>query len=149
MTAKEFLLQVPKAEKKISQKVEAIERYKEMAKGLGFSGNGERVMTTKKGDKMETAILNYIQLQEEASEEIKELEATRNEVLKVAEKLSPELFDVISLRHFKNRTWKEIAGDLDISVGTAISRHGTALEKINIELSRGNYEKEHTKMQKL
>lgn len=68
MTAEKYLSQIQRLESQIRFKLEDIERLKDLASGISGMGDGERVQTSKRYDKMGDAVANLVDCQREAEE---------------------------------------------------------------------------------
>lgn len=135
MTAKDFILEIPKMDILIERKREEIERLKMVAEGVSGSGNQERVATTKNNGKMENAISKYMEIEDD----IAEIEQKRKSAMMLIEKLDFDLYDILYLRYlnkekktgeYRGMSFQEIADMKKRSYSWVTKMHKVALRQL-------------------
>lgn len=138
MKAKDFLLQLPKLEALIKNKLIEKQQWKDIALGITPQMSGDRVQSSGNQQKMACAIERMIDIEKELDEFVDSLIATRNEVLSVIEQLNSDEYDFLHLVYVQHFTLKEVANLKDYSYSWATTFHGNALKKVQKILDSKN-----------
>lgn len=80
MTAREYLWQLKNIDKRIEDKLEEAQRWRDIAENVTSKINKDKVQTTPKPDKMADAIVNAVQFERESQELAKRLADFKNKV---------------------------------------------------------------------
>lgn len=94
MNAKEYLGQVQKLDKMISNKIIEVEQWKTIAAGTTARSEGERVQSSGSQQKMADAVCKYVSIQKEVDADIDRLIDIKKDVIKTIEKLPATEYDV-------------------------------------------------------
>lgn len=86
-----------------------------MAESCTASTDGERVQSTPNKQRMESAVVAYVDLCEELQAEISAANSRRQEIIRTIEQLPVNEYDVIYRRYVLGHQIKQIQGDLDKS----------------------------------
>lgn len=138
MKAKDFLLQLPKLEALIKNKLIEKQQWKDIALGITPQMSGDRVQSSGNQQKMACAIERMIDIEKELDEFVDSLIDTRNEVLSVIEQLNSDEYDFLHLVYVQHFTLKEVANLKDYSYSWATTFHGNALKKVQKILDSKN-----------
>lgn len=138
MKAKDFLLQLPKLEALIKNKLIEKQQWKDIALGITPQMSGDRVQSSGNQQKMACAIERMVDIEKELDEFVDNLIATRNEVLSVIEQLESDEYDFLHLVYVQHFTLKEVANLKDYSYSWATTFHGNALKKVQKILDSKN-----------
>lgn len=131
MDARALLNQVKLYDAHIDSKIEELARLEAMRLRI-TSTLQDCVITTKKHDKFETLTAKIIDLRNELNQEIDAYVDRKREVEAVVEKLTnPDHVTVLKKRYWLDKTWEQIAEEMDIDVRTAQRKHNDALEEAN------------------
>ena len=126
MRAIEFLLQLKKLDKMIENKLIEKESWKAMATGTTAQMGGERVQSSGNQQKMETAVVKFIEIEHEIDDCIDEMIDTKQDVISVLEQLNASEYDLLHKMYVQCFTLQEIAdmNDRSISWAKATRRRG-------------------------
>jgi DNA-directed RNA polymerase specialized sigma24 family protein len=105
VTAKEYLEQIEQIESIIVNRLLERKRWVNIADGLGGASDGDKVQSSKNLQPMQTAVLNYIEI----DEEIAYLRHKREEIIKDIESLPRKEYNVIYKLYVDRMTMKEVA----------------------------------------
>ena len=138
MKAKDFLLQLPKLEALIKNKLIEKQQWKDIALGITPQMSGDRVQSSGNQQKMACAIERMVDIEKELDEFVDSLIETRNEVLSVIEQLDSDEYDFLHLVYVQHFTLKEVANLKNYSYSWATTFHGNALKKVQKILDSKN-----------
>lgn len=142
MTAKEYLQQIEKLDTLIRNKLTEAIKWREVAGSTGMQSEGERVQSTGSKQKMESAIVEYINIEDEIKAEIHRLFALEKEIIQRIEALSTTEYDVLHKIYVQGKDFQDVAEDHGKSYSWVISTHGRALANLQRILNeRENDEK--------
>lgn len=143
MDAKEYLLQVQKIDKLIENKLMEKEQWKSIAEGTTTASEGERVQSSSDQQKMESAVIKMMAIQEEIEKQLLELIKTRQDVADTISQLKAIEYDVlhkmyigILKRDSKGNSFvkyldlQEVADLNKKTYSWATTTHGRALEEV-------------------
>lgn len=129
MKAKEYLLQIRKAECLIRNKQNQIDELKSLLSYRGVN-YGERVSGGKPLTDAEL-IAKIVDFESDINGEIDKLVDLKREIMSTVDKLDDtSLIDLIYKRYFNYMTWERIAVELDLCIRQVYRKHGEALVKI-------------------
>jgi len=109
MSAKEYLQQVSKLNKMISNKLIEVEQWKAIATGTTAASEGERVKSSTSQQKMENAVCRYVAIQEEIDECIDKLVDAKQDVIHTIEQLEATEYDLLHIVYIQGKTLDDVA----------------------------------------
>lgn len=130
MDAKRYLRQLKKLDIMITNKLIEKRQWQSIATGSGSISNLERVQASANQQKMENAILNYIDIQTEIDNIINQLIYYKQEIITVIEKLNTTDYDILHKHYVQYLDLSEIATIYDKSYSWVTTKHGRALQKV-------------------
>lgn len=140
MKAKDYLLQVEKANKMIDNKLVELEQWKAMATGITANAEGERVQSSGSQQKMADAVSRYVDIQNEVDKQIDRLVELKKEVISTIEQLPSDEYDMLHKMYIGRvdeegceiiyMSLEEIADSKKITYKWAATIHGRALQKV-------------------
>lgn len=130
MNAKEYLLQVKKLDKLITNKMIEKEQWKAIATGTVASSDGERVQASGSQQKMADAVCKYITIEEELDRYIDSLIDTKQDVIQTIEQLPAEEYDALHIVYIQYLTLDDVADKYGKSYRWATKIHGRAMLKV-------------------
>lgn len=96
MDAREYLLQVKYMDRRIKNKLEEIEYWKDQAENPALAPfEAEKVQSTRNISKTADLICKYVDLQQELQQDIEELAAMRKQTIATLEQLPLNEYDVL------------------------------------------------------
>ena len=119
MTAKEYLSQARYLDNRIKSKLLQIDSLNELATRCTPSYSDMPKSPNREGSRMESAILDIIELEDEISKDVVELVALKKEIVEVI-------------------TWEQIAVDMGYELRYIHKLHGKALEEVKVPASYGD-----------
>ena len=129
--AKEYLLQVSRAEHRIKRLKEEILTLQELVTSTSAISQGERVISSTSQDKMADTICTIEEKIEEWNIEVRTLVEVRAEVMAVISKVSNEVCrEILYKRYCQSKKWEEIAIEMDMSYRHTTRLHGMGLQEI-------------------
>lgn len=134
--AKEYLQQVNKLDKMISNKLIEVEQWKAIATGTTAASDGERVKASSNQKKMENAICRYTVIEEEINRHMDEMIDTKKDVIRTIEQLPVIEYDLLHHVYIQGMTLDEVACMNDKSYSWATTVHGRALQHVQEILDR-------------
>ena len=135
MDAKSYLRQVEFLDTKIKNKLIEREQWRDIALNISTNADGERVQSSGNQQKMETAIIKCVDMEQEINNLVDELVDTKRNVIATIEKLdSPTEYDVLHKRYIQHLSLQEIADDKGRDYGWATTTHGRALKNVQMLL---------------
>ena len=131
MKAKEYLMQVVRADRMIDNKLHEIEELRRMAisvtsvlKDDSVRGGGDN------GDKVGTMVSKIIDMEYELDREIDKLVDLKREVMSVIDQLEPTKCEILYKRYLQKKTWEKIAVETGFSYVWVCKLHGRALQDV-------------------
>lgn len=138
MNAKDYLRQVNKLDKLISNKIIEKEQWKAIATGITARSDGERVQASGSQQKMADAVCKYVELENEIDRYIDALIDAKKEVISTIEILPPVEYDLLHKIYIQDKTLDEVADRYKKTYSWATTVHGRALKHVqNILNMRG------------
>lgn len=132
MEAKDFLKQLEKLNTLIENKLIEKRQWEELAYNISPAPIGtERVQTAGNHQKMEKAIVEYLDIEICTLDEVvKCYVEAKNEILKVIEQLETKEYDIIHKMYVRFMDLTTASIEMDISYSTAKALHTKALANI-------------------
>lgn len=130
MKAKDYLLQVEKANKMIDNKLVELEQWKAMATGITVHSDGERVQSSGSQQKMADAVCRYVDIQNEVNEQIDRLIDLKKEVISTIEQLPAQEYDLLHKVYIQFMKLEDVAAAYHKHPKWAARIHGSALQKV-------------------
>ena len=131
MTAKQFLSQARRIDKRIDNYVEEITQLLTLATKTTPSNAQERVQSSGTGDKVGDGASKIADLQREMDEWVDELLIKKEEIRKVIEQVDDtDCYDLLYKRYILYKKWEQIAVDKDMTTMGVWKMHGRALKKV-------------------
>lgn len=130
--AKEYLLQVSRAEHRIKRLQEEIQTLQELATSTSAISQGERVISSTSHDKMADTICTIEERIEEWNTEVRKLVEIRAEIMTTISKLSNEEYrEILYKRYCQSKKWEEIALEMNYTYQWVCKLHGRALLELD------------------
>lgn len=130
MTTKEYLNQIERLDKMITNKLSEIYQLKIMACSITVSGDSERVQTSGNQDKLGSTIAKIVDLERETDKLVDSLVDKRKEILKQIDNMKNiDHYDVLHKHYVERRTFQDIADSENWSIRQVFNIHGRALQE--------------------
>lgn len=130
MTTKEYLNQIERLDKMITNKLSEIYQLKIMACSITVSGDSDRVQTSGNQDKIGATIAKIVDLERETDELVDSLVDKRKEILKQIDNMKNiDHYDVLHKHYVERRTFQDIADSENWSIRQVFNIHGRALQE--------------------
>lgn len=129
MTAKEYLSQARYLDNRIKSKLLQIDSLNELATRCTPSYSDMPKSPNREGSRMESAILDIIELEDEISKDVVELVALKKEIV------DTEYQTLLEERYLCFITWEQIAVDMGYELRYIHKLHGKALEEVKVPAS--------------
>ena len=130
MTTKEYLNQIERLDKMITNKLSEIYQLKIMACSITVSGDSERVQTSGNQDKLGSTIAKIVDLERETDELVDSLVDKRKEILRQIDNMKNiDHYDVLHKHYVERRTFQDIAYSENWSIRQVFNIHGRALQE--------------------
>lgn len=131
MKAKEYVQQLKRLEVLIKNKqLEIIQLKEEAVFPSGGSFDGLGVQTTRKIDKMQNIICDYVNMEEELQKDIMLLYQRKIEIVHTIELLPPIEYDLLHKVFVQGNTLYDVADVYNRSYSWATTTQGRALKKL-------------------
>ena len=131
MTAKQFLSQAKKIDKKIDNYVLEMEQLLTLSTKITPNNTEERVQTSGIGDKVGDGAAKIVDVQRELDKWVDELIIKKKEIRNVIEKVDDvKCYDLLYKRYLLYKKWEEIALDMNYTTMGIWKMHGRALKKV-------------------
>ena len=131
MTAKEYLSQARYLDNRIKSKLLQIDSLNELATRCTPSYSDMPKSPNREGSRMESAILDIIELEDEISKDVVELVALKKEIVEVIKQVgNTEYQTLLEERYLCFITWEQIAVDMNYSMQHVHRMHSAALKEI-------------------
>lgn len=132
MTATEYLQQAYKLDRQINSHIEEVRSLREMATGLSSPAFGEKVQSSVSGDaSFVKTVESIIRLENRINKEIDQLVALKEQIHDTIAAVSDLRERAVLRGHYiEGKTWKHIAGVLEVDVRTVYRLHKTAIEHV-------------------
>lgn len=130
MKAKEYLKEIARIEKLIENKQLDKQRWKDIALNITPGYDGERVQSSGNMKKMETAVVNSVDLEREIEADILRLYRKRQEIIGVLEMLPLQDYELLYSIYVQGKSFVEVAEEKGCTYSNITTNHGTALKKV-------------------
>ena len=131
MTAREYLGQLKKTKALIGAKIEQIAEFREMATNIsGAPLDGAKVQSSKPSSRLEEYVCKYVDLENEAREDIAQLTEKRLEILHTIEKLPFAEYDLLHKHYFQGIPLCDIEVMYQRSKSWVMQVHARALRMV-------------------
>lgn len=141
MRAKDYLLQIRKIDRMITNKIAEVEHWKAVALSTGTFSEGDRVQSSGSKQKTEDAVVRYVSIEKEIDQEIDRLIDTKREITATIEQLDHDEYDLLHRIYIQQKNLQEAAAGMGKSYSWARGTHGTAL--YNLQRILNEREKTH------
>ena len=129
--AKSFLSQVKKLDLQIKNKLIEKQQWKDIALGITANMEGERVQSSSPKSKMASAVEKIVDMEAEINALIDKLIDTKKDVIKTIESLDSTCeYQVVHLKYIQDKTFEEIAEEMNRSYSAITTIHGRALVSV-------------------
>jgi len=136
MTAKEYLSQARYLGNRIKSKLLQIDSLNELATRCTPSYSDMPKSPNHEGSRMESAILDIIELEDEISKDVVELVALKKEIVEVIKQVgNTEYQTLLEERYLCFITWEQIAVDMGYELRYIHKLHGKALEEVKVPVA--------------
>lgn len=116
MTAREYLWQLKNIDKRIEDKMEEAQRWRDIAENVTSKVSKDKVQTTPKPDKMADAIVNAVQYEQESEELARRLAEFKNKVIHMIDAIDDiRYYDILKMFFVRNMKIVDIRSSLDRS----------------------------------
>ena len=135
MNAQKYLQQIKVLDTKIKQKEEQIEYLKEAAGGAGaIRYDKDKVQTSCSDSKLESMIIEYMQLEQEVQEQKLHLEKVRDVIIGQIHNLHDDRYiSVLFKRYVEIKSYELIAVEMNYSFDYVKELHRDALEDFRLK----------------
>ena len=132
MTAKGFLNKIRDIDLLIDEKLADVQELRDRLTNITANCEGERVQTSKLGDKFADTIAKIVDLENEINLDIDTLVDYKKVARELIEKLDDDVLKVILYkRYFRGCTFEQIAVEINYSWRHTCRLHDIALQKLN------------------
>ena len=138
MKAKDYLQQVNKLDRMISNKLIEVEQWKAIATGTTAYSNGDMVQSYGNQQRMESAICKYVSIQDEIDRYIDNMIDIKQDVIHTIEQLPAIEYDLLHHVYIQDKTLYDVADMNDKTYSWATTIHGRALKHVQDILNKGD-----------
>lgn len=130
MKAKEYLMQITRADRLIQNKLHEIQELRRTAISITSVLKDDVVSGGGTGDKVGTIVSKIIDMENELDQEIDKLVDLKREILSVIDQLDVNKCEILYKRYLQNKTWEKIAVETGFSYVWVCKLHGRALQDV-------------------
>lgn len=130
MKARDFLQQLSKLDRLITNKLIEKEQWRAIAEGSASASDNERVQTSSSKQRMEEAVCRYIDIEAEINRNIDELIDRKRKVIEIIEQLPTAEYDVLHKIYVQYKDYYEIADEMSRSKSWVTKKHRTGLANV-------------------
>lgn len=128
MTTKQYLNQIHRIDKMISNKLSEIYQLKNLACSISVSNDSDRVQTSTNKDTLGNAVSKIVDLENEVNDCIDKFYNKRSMIIAQIDSMENEMhYQVLFSRYIERKTFEKIADDNEYSVRQILRIHGEAL----------------------
>lgn len=139
MNAKEYLKQIRKSDRLISNKQQELDVIRSKLEYSGISYE-EKVQCSIDPDSRVNSLLKVIEYEHEINKQIDELIQLKLEVMKVVDQVQDgELVDLLYQRYFQFKTFEEIAITMNYTWRWTMQMHNKALKEVDKIINKTSY----------
>lgn len=136
MRAKDYLLQIRKIDRMITNKIAEVEHWKAVALGAGTYSEGDRVQSSGSKQKTEDAVVRYVSDWKKKSIRKLTLIDTKREITATIEQLDHDEYDLLHRIYIQQKNLQEAAAGMGKSYSWARGTHGTAVVQLAADIKR-------------
>ena len=136
MKAKEFLLQISALDNLIRNKIAEKEQLQVYALGMSHGSDGDRVQSSGDLQKMETAVVKYVDLENEINKKIAGAIEKRSEVIDVIEQIPAEQYNVLYAMYVQCKSLDDVADFFGKSYSWASQMQSKGFKSVQAILDR-------------
>lgn len=129
-----MLKEIKKLDRMIKNKLDELERWMSISTGTTAMSTGDRVQSSGNQQKMESAVIRCVEIQEEIKRSIDYMVIKKENVLKLIEELDADEYDLMYKMYFQYMTMRKASEAMGINRKTARIFHDRALEQIQKKL---------------
>lgn len=116
MNAREYLWQIKNIDKRIKDKMDEAQRWRDIAENTTSKLSEDKVQTTPKPDKMADAIVNAVQYERESEEIAKKLTEFKHRVTMQIDRIDDiRHYDALKMFFVKDMTYVQMQAQMDKS----------------------------------
>lgn len=116
MNAREYLWQLKNIDKRIEDKMEEAQRWRDIAENVTSKINKDKVQTSPKPDKMADAIVNAVQYEAESEDLARRLAEFKNKVIHMIDAIDDiRYYDILKMFFVRDMKIVDIRSSLDRS----------------------------------
>lgn len=139
MNAKEYLKQIKRYDTLINNKLEELQRLKDLSTKITTSLSLTKVQTSGNTSKIANSVEKLIDLQEEINDDIDKFIDLRTEVISNIDKIqNSDMCNVLYKRYLDLITWEQIAVDMHFTSQWVHKLHNRALKEIQEIIDKDN-----------
>lgn len=136
--AKSYLMQVELYDTHINNKLEELQRLKELTRQITTTLKQDVVSRSGNQDKLGDAVAKIVDLENEINEAVDAYIDKRREVGKLLERLDDaDQISVLHKRYFEYKAWEQIACEMCMTYRNVCYIHGRALQAVDALLKEG------------
>ena len=133
MTAREYLNQLFRMDRRIDSKLEQLSALREMAARTTACMQDDVVSRTRNIHRMEEIIVKITDMENEINDEIDRLVDLRKEIMDVLGKMkNPQYQTLLELRYLCCKNWEEIAEIMNYTASNVFKLHKKALQAVTV-----------------
>lgn len=136
MKAKEFLLQISSLDNRIRNKIAEKEQLRVYALGMSHGSDGDRVQSSGDLQKMETAVVKYVDLENEINKKIAGAIEKRSEVIEVIEQIPSDQYNVLYSMYVQGKSLDDVADYFGKSYSWASQMQSKGFKSVQAILDR-------------
>ena len=130
MKAKEYLMQVSKIDRMITNKIQEVKQWKDIALSSTVSSDGDRVQASGSQQRMADAVGRYVDIEKEINADIDRLVDVKREVIKTIEMLPEAEYDLLHMIYIQGMDLIAAAESEGKTYTWATTTHGRALSHL-------------------
>lgn len=136
MTAKEYLQQAYRIDRKIKLDAEKLAAARSALYGKTARYDSDGTMPVSRGNVTESAVLRVMELEERLNREIDELTAMRQEIELTVNAVPDEVQrEILTRRYLLYQKWEDIAREMGYTKRRIFQIHGNALKNISLNFT--------------
>ena len=130
MDTKQYLQQISRLDRMITNKLAEISQLRELAMSVSAVKSEERVQTTPNFDKIVTTYCKIEEMEEKLDKLIDEFVDKKNLIISQIDKIENETYyEILFARYIEKKTFEKIADEMTYSWRQVIRLHGRALQE--------------------
>lgn len=130
MTAKQYLGQISRLNKMISNKLSEVYQLKSMALNISVLNESEKVQTSGSKDRIGNMVAKMVDMEREAQEYVNVYSELRRKIIMQIDSMPKEThYKVLFAKYIEDKTFDTIANEMGYSWRQIIRIHGAALSE--------------------